>query len=59
MTTTFNHGFTEEQVALKESALEFTKREVTPYLDQWEKDGEVPRELQKKLAHARLLGHAG
>jgi acyl-CoA dehydrogenase len=56
MTTTFNHGFTEEQVALKESALEFTKREVTPYLDQWEKDGEVPRELQKKLGHAGFLG---
>ena len=56
MTTTFDHGFTEEQVALKESALEFTKREVTPYLDQWEKDGEIPREFQKKLAHAGFLG---
>ena len=56
MTTTFNYGFTEEQLALKESALEFTKREVTPYLDQWEKDGEIPREFQKKLAHAGFLG---
>jgi acyl-CoA dehydrogenase len=56
MTTTFNHGFTEEQVALKESALAFTKREVTPYLDQWERDGQVPRELQKTLAHAGFLG---
>ncbi|NYJ03710.1 acyl-CoA dehydrogenase [Nocardioides thalensis] len=54
--TTFNHGFSEEQIALKQSAIEFTKREVTPHLDQWEKDGEIPREFQKKLAHAGLLG---
>ena len=54
--STFNHGWTPEQLALKQSAIEFTKREVTPHLDQWEKDGELPRELQKKLAHAGLLG---
>ncbi len=54
--TTFNHGWTPEQLALKQSAIEFTRREVTPHLDQWEKDGELPRELQKKLAHAGLLG---
>lgn len=54
--TSFNHGWTPEQLALKQSAIEFTKREVTPHLDQWERDGELPRELQKKLAHAGLLG---
>ncbi|MBU2693660.1 acyl-CoA dehydrogenase family protein [Nocardioides sp. WV_118_6] len=54
--TTFDHGWTEEQRALKQSAIAFTQREVTPHLDQWEKDGELPRELQKKLAHAGLLG---
>jgi len=53
--TTFNHGWTQEQLALKNSAIEFTKREVTPYLDQWERDGELPRDLQKKLAAAGLL----
>lgn len=53
--TTFNYGWTEEQLALKNSAIEFTRREVTPYLDQWERDGELPRELQKKLAAAGLL----
>jgi len=51
----FNHGWTPEQLALKQSAIEFTKREVTPHLDQWEKDGEIPRDLQKKLAAAGLL----
>lgn len=53
--TTFHHGWTEEQLALKNSAIEFTRREVTPYLYQWERDGELPRELQKKLAAAGLL----
>lgn len=54
--TTFNHGWTDEQLALKNSAIEFTKREVTPHLDDWERDGEIPRDFQKKLAHAGLLG---
>lgn len=54
--TSFDHGWTPEQLALKQSAIEFTRREVTPHLDQWERDGELPRELQKKLAHAGLLG---
>ncbi|AIY15690.1 acyl-CoA dehydrogenase [Pimelobacter simplex] len=54
--TSFDHGWTDEQRALKQSAIAFTQREVTPHLDQWERDGELPRELQKKLAHAGLLG---
>jgi acyl-CoA dehydrogenase len=54
--TTFNHGWNEEQLALKQSAIEFTKREVTPHLDAWERNGEIPREFQKKLAHAGLIG---
>ncbi|GAA3821094.1 acyl-CoA dehydrogenase family protein [Nocardioides panacisoli] len=53
--TTFDHGWSDDQLALKRSAIEFTRREVTPHLDQWERDGELPRELQKKLAHAGLL----
>jgi acyl-CoA dehydrogenase len=50
------HGWTEEQLALKRSAMEFTKREVAPYIDDWEREGEIPREFQKKLAAAGLLG---
>lgn len=53
--TTFNYGWSEEQLALKQSAIEFTKREVTPHLDEWEQAGEIPREFQKKLANAGLL----
>jgi acyl-CoA dehydrogenase len=50
------YGWTEEQLALKHSAMEFTRREVTPHLEDWERNGEIPREFQKKLAHAGLLG---
>lgn len=53
--SSFDHGWTPEQRALKQSAIEFSRREVIPHLDQWERDGELPRELQKKLAHAGLL----
>ncbi|WP_245916376.1 acyl-CoA dehydrogenase family protein [Nocardioides gansuensis] len=56
MTTTFTHGWSEERLALKRSALEFTRREVTPHLEQWERHGEIPRGFQKRLAHAGLLG---
>ena len=51
----FDYGLTEEQLALKHSAIEFTKREVSPYVEQWERDGEIPREFQKKLAAAGLI----
>ena len=54
--TTFNHGWTDEQIALKQSAVEFTKREVTPHLEAWERAGEIPRDFQKKLAAAGLIG---
>ena len=54
--TTFNHGWTDEQIALKQSAIEFTKREVTPHLEEWERAGEIPRDFQKKLAAAGLIG---
>ncbi|EON22457.1 MULTISPECIES: acyl-CoA dehydrogenase family protein [Nocardioides] len=54
--TTFDHGWSPERLALKRSAIEFTQREVTPHLDAWEREGEIPRDFQKKLAHAGLLG---
>ena len=42
--------------ALRELAREFTRREVAPYLQGWEDDGEVPRELHRKAAKQGLLG---
>jgi acyl-CoA dehydrogenase len=49
---------TPERVALRQLARDFTRREITPYVDQWESDGELPRELHKKAAAAGLLGVA-
>lgn len=46
----------EERRALKESAAEFTRREVMPHLDQWEDAGELPRELHRAAAKQGLLG---
>jgi acyl-CoA dehydrogenase len=39
-------------------ARDFTVREIAPNLAQWERDGELPRELHKKAADAGLLGVA-
>ena len=45
-----------DREALREVAREFTRREVAPYLQGWEDDGEVPRELHRKAAKQGLLG---
>jgi acyl-CoA dehydrogenase len=47
---------TPERVALRAAVRDFTIREIGPHLDQWERDGEVPRSLHKAAASAGLLG---
>jgi acyl-CoA dehydrogenase len=47
---------TSEREALQQTAREFTRREVTPYLQEWEDEGEVPRDLHRKAAKQGLLG---
>ena len=47
---------TPERKALRDTVTAFVKKEVTPNLPQWERDCEIPRELQKKIAHAGFLG---
>src|SRR5262245_39853422 len=47
-----------EREALREVAREFTRREVTPYLQDWEDAGEVPRDLHRAAAKQGLLGVA-
>jgi acyl-CoA dehydrogenase len=49
---------TPERVALRAAVRDFTTREIVPHLDQWERDGEVPRSLHKSAADAGLLGVA-
>jgi acyl-CoA dehydrogenase len=47
---------TPEREALQEVAREFARREVAPYLQEWEDAGEVPRDLHRQAAKHGLLG---
>src|SRR4051794_15723637 len=49
---------TPERLALRKVAADFTRREIAPNVAQWERDGELPRELHRKAAGAGLLGVA-
>jgi acyl-CoA dehydrogenase len=48
--------WSEERAALKETAAEFTRREIMPNLQAWEDAGELPRELHVAAAKQGLLG---
>ncbi|HEX7307680.1 acyl-CoA dehydrogenase family protein [Lentzea sp.] len=45
----------EERKELRALVRDFTTKEIVPHLSQWERDGEVPRELHKKAAAIGLL----
>ncbi|MFN8167343.1 MAG: acyl-CoA dehydrogenase family protein [Candidatus Nanopelagicales bacterium] len=47
---------TDERRALAELTAEFTRREIVPHLDAWEREGGVPRSLHRAAAQAGLLG---
>ena len=49
---------TEERRALRATVRRFTEQEVLPNLDEWERAGELPRELSKKAGTLGLLGLA-
>src|SRR6266545_3553553 len=44
-----------ERGALRESCRAFVAREIVPNLAQWERDGEIPRELHKRAAEVGVL----
>lgn len=50
--------WSEERRALQETTRRFVEREVTPYLQDWEDLGEIPRSLHLAAAKAGLLGIA-
>ncbi|HWC33579.1 MAG TPA: acyl-CoA dehydrogenase family protein [Mycobacteriales bacterium] len=50
--------FTEEQVAFRESFRSFVEREITPFHEQWEKDGVVSRDLWAAAGKHGFLGMA-
>jgi acyl-CoA dehydrogenase len=52
VTSTF---WSPEQEAVRDSARTFAEKEILPYLSTWEDAGEVPREVQRRVAQAGLL----
>jgi acyl-CoA dehydrogenase len=48
--------YDESHEALAQSVRRFVAREIAPFIDQWEADGELPRELHRKAAEAGILG---
>jgi acyl-CoA dehydrogenase len=49
---------TSERLALRETVRRFVQAEVLPHLDEWERAGEVPRELHRRAGQLGLLGVA-
>src|SRR3954471_24428657 len=49
---------TPDRQALRSAVRQFTGSEITPHLDEWERAGELPRELHANAAAAGLLGVA-
>ncbi|MEU4340136.1 acyl-CoA dehydrogenase family protein [Nocardia sp. NPDC023852] len=47
---------TPERRELRSTVRGFVEREILPYLDGWEREGEIPRELHKKAGALGLLG---
>ncbi|NLE78387.1 MAG: acyl-CoA dehydrogenase [Rhodococcus sp.] len=47
---------TPERKALRETVRRFVEHDILPNLDDWERGGEIPRELHKKAAALGLLG---
>lgn len=47
---------TPERDALRKTVRAFAEREVLPYADEWERTGQLPRDLHRKAADVGLLG---
>jgi acyl-CoA dehydrogenase len=46
----------DDRKALRETVRRFAQQDVLPHLDEWERHGELPRELHKKAGALGLLG---
>ncbi|WP_227999282.1 acyl-CoA dehydrogenase family protein [Nocardia australiensis] len=47
---------TPERRELRDTVRSFTEREILPHMDEWERAGEIPRELHEKAGALGLLG---
>ncbi|MBF0102837.1 MAG: acyl-CoA dehydrogenase family protein, partial [Desulfobacterales bacterium] len=48
--------FTKAHDLVRKSVREFVSKEIVPYVDDWEEQGEFPKELYKKAAQVGILG---
>ena len=48
--------FKEEHHLFRQSLKEFLEREVSPNLEDWEKDGKIPKSIWKKMGEMGFLG---
>jgi len=55
-TCEYQKYFTPSHDMVRKSAREFVKKEVLPYIDEWEEAGEFPVEMYKKAADLGFLG---
>lgn len=50
------HYFTEEHELFRQSFRAFLEKEAMPYIDQWEEDRRIPRDIWKKMGKMGFLG---
>jgi acyl-CoA dehydrogenase len=48
--------FTEEHEMFRKAVRSFLEKEVTPYIEQWENEGETPRSLYQRMGELGYLG---
>lgn len=53
---TYQEYFTKAHDLVRKSVRDFVKKEMLPYVDDWEEAGEFPRALYKKAADVGILG---
>ncbi len=56
MTTVSSPFYTDEHRAFADAVRQFTAKEITPYVHEWDVAGEVPRELYKKAGALGIFG---
>ncbi|HMW11988.1 MAG TPA: acyl-CoA dehydrogenase family protein [Chitinophagales bacterium] len=53
-----SYYFNEDHETFRKSIKDFLEKEATPHIDQWEKDGKIPREFWKKFGEMGYFGLA-
>jgi len=55
-TASYQNYFTKEHDMLRQAMREFVKKEIIPYVDDWEEAGETPMDLYRKAGELGFLG---